>query len=320
MKLTRKKIIDYAVYLLVRVIVCVIQALPIKVCDQIAWFLAFLAVDVLRIRGRLIDDNLAAVFPDLDRRQRRKVAKGMWRHLALMVFEIAHAPRKIHETNWRQFFKIRNKREIVRILLMERPKSLVSGHYGNFELGGYITGLLGFPGYTVARRLDNAYLDRFFRRFREARGQYILDTVGSSGAIQEQLQRNQLLTLLGDQHTELGAVWVDFLGRPAACHKSLAVFTLSFDAPMMVVYTRRVRKSDGARDTEPLRFEIGCTGIIEPRQLPAAIGGVRDLTCWYNQRLEEIILADPEVYWWVHNRWKPKPERRRRLANQGRAA
>lgn len=320
MKSTRKKIIDYSVYLIVRIIVCVIQSLPIKICDQIAKFLAFVAVDLFRIRYKLIDANLSAVFPEMDARKRRRMAKKMWRHLALMVFEIAHAPRKIHETNWRKFVKVSNCREIVTNLLLERPKTLVSGHLGNFEVGGYVTGLLGFPGYTVARSLDNPYLDKFFRKFREARGQYILNTGGSSTAIQEQLERNQCLTLLGDQHTEMGAVWVEFLGRDAACHKSLAVFTLSCDAPMVVVYNRRRKKYADSDEFEPMQFEIGCKGVVDPRELPEEINGVRDLTKWYNGKLEEAILDDPEVYWWVHNRWKPKPEKRKRVNAPAKAA
>ena len=51
---------------------------------------------------------------------------------------------------------------------------VISAHYGNFELGGYLMGLFGFPTYTVARKLDNLYLDQFINRFRGRTGQYIL--------------------------------------------------------------------------------------------------------------------------------------------------
>ena len=312
MKAKKKKLLDWFVYLIVRVIICVVQALPIKVCDQIAKFLAFLAVDLIRIRAKLIEKNLSHVFPKSTVQQRKTISRRMWRHLALMVFEIAHAPRKIHETNWRRYFKIRRSREIVRNLLLERPKALVSGHYGNFELGGFVTGLLGFPGYTVARQLDNHYLHQFFKSFREKNGQFILDTAGSSNAIQEQLENNQCLTLLGDQHTELGAIWIDFLGRPAACHKSLALFTLSCDAPMVAVVTKRAKKYANSTETEPMQFEIDCSGTVDPQELPEEINGVRDLTLWYNGKLEEIILEQPDQYWWVHNRWKPRPKKTRK--------
>jgi len=84
----------------------------------------------------------------------------MWRHLFLMCAEIAQTPRKVHRTNWRDHSRIVNLESFVRTLLSGRPLVLISAHYGNFELGGYLMGLFGFPTYTVARKLDNPYLDR----------------------------------------------------------------------------------------------------------------------------------------------------------------
>ena len=40
-------------------------------------------------------------------------------------------------------------------------------------------GLFGFPTYTVARRLDNPYLDRFVNEFRGRTGQFMLPKQGS---------------------------------------------------------------------------------------------------------------------------------------------
>ena len=52
----------------------------------------------------------------------------------------------------------------------DRPTVIICGHYGNFELSGYVLGLLGFPSYTIARPLDNPYLDRFINEFRGLTG------------------------------------------------------------------------------------------------------------------------------------------------------
>jgi KDO2-lipid IV(A) lauroyltransferase len=35
---------------------------------------------------------------------------------------------------------------------------MISGHFGNFEVGGYLNGLFGFRTYTIARPLDNPFL------------------------------------------------------------------------------------------------------------------------------------------------------------------
>ena len=42
------------------------------------------------------------------------------------------------------------------------------------------------------------------------------------------------------------------------------------------------------------------------------VAGVRELTQWYNHRLEEQIRQRPQQYWWLHNRWKDTTVRRRR--------
>ena len=40
---------------------------------------------------------------------------------------------------------------LVRAMISGRPVIVVTAHFGNFELGGYGLGILGFPTYSVAR-------------------------------------------------------------------------------------------------------------------------------------------------------------------------
>ncbi len=54
---------------------------------------------------------------------------------------------------------------MMRELFSNRPRVFVSGHFGNFELAGYTLGLFGFSTFTVARPLDNPYLDEFVNHF-----------------------------------------------------------------------------------------------------------------------------------------------------------
>jgi Kdo2-lipid IVA lauroyltransferase/acyltransferase len=294
--------LDLGVYVVVRTVICVIQTMRIETCDAFASALAWLACDVLRIRRRVIDDNLRFAFPEMSPLDRHATARRMWKHLVLMVCEIAHAPRKIHRTNWHRYLRMDQKRPIVRYLLDRRPTLLVSGHFGNFELGGFMTGLLGFPTFTVARPLDNPYLDRYLNRIRSTHGQFILPKQGSAAQLQEVLEAGHAITLLGDQHAGPKGCWVDFFGRPASCHKAIALFTLTSGAPMLVVYVRR---------TSAMRFSVGLVGIADP-QLPGThLEGGPALTRWYNEQMESAIRQFPDQYWWVHRRWKDAPPRRR---------
>jgi KDO2-lipid IV(A) lauroyltransferase len=224
----------------------------------------------------------------------------------LMGCELAHVPRKIHDSNWRDYVIIppADIELLVRHLLSPRPVVVVSGHFGNFELGGIMSGMLGFPTVTVARPLDNPYLHRYLTRFRERTGQFMVDKKGTAVQLDAVLQSGGTLVLLGDQSAGPKGCWIEFFGRPASCHKAIALFSLVNRAPMLLVYTSRLR---------PMRYQIGVSAVFDPQQDEMA--GVKPLTQWYNDHLEATIRTAPEQYWWLHNRWKSKPH-----WQQGRAA
>ena len=291
--------VDYVVYLIVRLFVCTVQTLSLETCQRVARWLAWVACDVAPLRRRVVDENLQRAFPNLSTAERTKLARRMWEHLFLMVCEIAHAPRKIHDTNWRRYIRFPDHAPMMRLLWSERPKVFVAGHYGNFELGGYTMGLFGFQTYAVARPLDNKYLDRFVKRFREAKGQHILPKQGSAEEIAELLAKNRTLSVLGDQHAGPKGCWVDFFGTPASTHKAIALFALSNEAPLAVGYARRVH--------QPLVYEMGVEAIAEPSELAAETRGLAELTQWFTTVLEGLIRAAPEQYWWIHRRWKGEP-------------
>jgi len=299
-----RPVVDWLVYFLIRVVICVVQTLRIETCQTGARWLAVLACDIIKLRYRVVDDNLRHVYPDWDPERRRRLARRMWEHLFLMVAEIAHAPRKLHEANYQQYVVFRNKPLVVRYLLDPRPTVIVTGHYGNFEIAGYVLGLFGFPSFTIARRLDNPYLDRFVNHFRGLKGQFILPKMGSAPQVERVLAAGGTLSLLGDQHAGDKGCWVDFLGRPASCHKAVSLFTLTSGAPELVAYVRRLDR--------PMRFKIGVVDVVDPQTMDKSLAGVKPLTQWYNKRLEEMIRAAPDQYWWVHRRWKGQPPVRRR--------
>jgi lauroyl/myristoyl acyltransferase len=129
---------DYLVYLVVRILICLVQAIPLSMGIRLARVFAWLFCDVLQIRGAVTEENLAHAFPALSAAARRRLARRMWEHLFLLVLEVAQTPRKIHETNWRDFIKLKDEEFLVRRLLEGKPLLLVTGHLGNFEVGGYV--------------------------------------------------------------------------------------------------------------------------------------------------------------------------------------
>ncbi len=299
--------VHFLVYLVVRILICVVQAMPLETCRSVAAGLGWLFARVLGVRRKVVEENLLHAFPEMSAAERRQLARRMWEHLFLLVMEVAHAPRKIHETNWRRYTRLVNSDMMVRTLISGRPTILVMAHHGNFELAGYIMGVLGFPTFTVARTLDNPYLDAYVNRFRTLTGQHMLPKKGGYDDIVATLARGGAMTLLADQYAGSKGCWVEFFGRPASAHKAIALLTLDNDAPLTVSYCRRLE--------QPLCYELCLYALTDPRDGGDEVGGVRPLTQWYTSRLEEIIRMAPEQYWWLHRRWKDKrPAKRRKHA------
>jgi KDO2-lipid IV(A) lauroyltransferase len=228
----------------------------------------------------------------------------MWEHLLLMVVEIAHANRVIHKTTWRRCLRIHGMEDFVRTLWLDRPKVILSGHYGNFELAAYLFGLFGFRIFSVARELDNPLLDRFVTDFRESRGQRILPKQGSAPDVALVLEENGAIGLLGDQAAGPRGCWVEFFGRPASVHKAIGVFALSSSAPVMVCSATR---RGGLFD-----YDLRLEGIADPAAEGPEVADLTALSQWYTWLLERAIRREPGQYWWVHRRWRGEPGQQKR--------
>jgi Kdo2-lipid IVA lauroyltransferase/acyltransferase len=306
-----KPIIDYAAYLAVRTVVCIIQAVPLSTCQAWARRIGWCCWRVFRLRRATVEENLRTAFPERSAREHEQIALAMWEHLLLMVCEIAHAPRRIHRTNWRSHLDVREMPMLARRLLDRRPLVIISGHLGNFEMGGYLLGLHGFPTHTIARTLDNPYLDDWVNEFRGATGQFILPKHGSSQRIEDLLKSGGTLVLLGDQHAGESACWVDFFGRPASTHKAVALFTLSGNAPTATgcVY----------RDGAPMQFQMRVADLVDPAATGFQQGTIPLLTQWYTRCLEELIRVAPDQYWWLHRRWREQKSNGRQRRDRRRS-
>jgi KDO2-lipid IV(A) lauroyltransferase len=294
-----KHVSDYLVYLLVRLVVCALQILSPRGCEQFAKGTAWLCYDVFGLRKKVIEENLRASFPDYTDEQIQSTGRGMWKHLFLLAAEIAQAGRKVHDTNWLDYITVKRKPDLVEQLLSDRPTVILSGHFGNFELAGYILSLFGFDTYTVARTLDNPYLDKYLNNFRSAKGQHILPKMGSAAMIDQLLANGDLLTVLGDQHAGQKGCWVNFFGRPASTNKGPAVFALTNQAPIVVCVDRRLDKF--------LLHEVRIVNVLDPAILPEEQQTIPFVTQWFTDQLESGIRRAPEQYWWVHRRWKGTP-------------
>lgn len=297
---------DYGVYLAVRLVVCVLQTLSYRAACAVAGGVAWLAYRIDRRHREVARDNLRQAFPgqytdaELD-----VLVRAVYRHFCTLLVDIVHLPRALHANTWRQHMQTPQIRLCVEQLLSGRPLLIVTGHFGNWEAGGYTLALLGFSTHAIARPLDNPYLDDFLRRFREGTGQRLLAKKGDFDQMQALLASGGVIGTLADQDAGPRGLFVDFFGRPASTHKAVALLALEYNVPMLVL---GVRKLPGV-----MCYEQIIADVIRPEEYRGAPDAVRAITQRYTAALEQIVRQAPEQYFWLHRRWKHQPETKKAM-------
>lgn len=296
----RRPVLDYLVYLAVRLIVCIAQALTIEQSYRLGYWLAGLGFRFNRRHRNVALENLRAAFGDrYTEAERLEIVEGVYRHFLGVVMEILHIPRKLHPNTWRRYITLVAHEPVIERMLDERPVILLSGHFGNWEMAGYLFGVFGFQSSSVARILDNPYLETFLRRFRERTGQRMIAKKGGYDDILAVLRSGNVLSFLADQDAGQNGLYVDFFGRPASTHKAIALLAIEHRAPVVVGYARRLGPG--------FRYEVGSVDVIDPDDPSGVFDDPRALTQRFTASLERLVRRSPEQYLWLHRRWKHQP-------------
>ncbi len=305
-KRARNRVVDYLIYLLVRLVVGVCQAMSVDQSYRFADALAGLLYRIDKRHRNVAMENLRLAFGDeYSEAQRDLIVRRVYRHFCRMLMEMLHIPRKLHLTNWRDRISLVGHEPVLdQLLTGGRPLVMVTGHFGNWEMAGYLFGVFGFPPYSVARTLDNPHLDRFLRSFRERTGQKLIPKNGGYDQMLQVLEGQGVLSFLADQDAGQRGLYVEFFGRPASTHKAIALLAIEHDAPIVVGGARRIGNE--------FQYEVVCEELIDPADFTDSADIVRDITQQYTSALERLIRRNPDQYLWLHRRWKHQPASKKR--------
>jgi len=299
---------DWLLYVVVRVLVVFLYLFDVETNLRFACFLGrLLWKHYHRGRQRALD-NLRASFPEASEAWIRQTGRRSFEHIVMLTIDVLFTPRLVKKYNWREYSRYTNT-EYAKWLMQERKGLLmVTAHYSNFEIIGYLMGLFGFDLYSIARPLDNKYLNRFLYGVRKRRGQKIIDKKGAAELMPRIMAQGSTLGFIADQDSGKKGIFVDFFGRKASTYKSIGLVALTYNVPIVVGYSRRV----GNR----FFFEMGVSRIIFPHEWADKEDPLTWVTAEYTKGIEAFVREDPTQYWWLHRRWKTRPKEERRKAEQ----
>ena len=294
---------DWLLYLALRVLVVFLYLFDVETNLNTACFLGrLLWKHYHRGRKRALD-NLHASFPEKSERWICKTGQRSFEHIAMLAIDVLFTPRLVKKYNWRDYSRYKNVERAKWLMQEGKGLLMVTGHYGNFEIIGYLLGLFGFNIYSIARPLDNKFISRYLYSVRQQAGQKILDKKGAAELMAEITSSGGTLCFIADQDAGKKGLFVDFFGRKASTYKSIGLLAITNNLPIVVGYSRRLDNR--------FYFELGSNRIIFPEEWAEKGDPLEWVTAEYTKAIEQCVRQDPSQYWWLHRRWKHRPREER---------
>ncbi len=256
--------------------------------------LGTLARRILRARDRLAMQNLRSTLPEKSEWELRQILDSCWKHFGRQA---------LHSIRMQDMSldEIAVRCPLINAYLLEEAMArgrgviLISAHFGAWEVGGLALMSLVKNVRTITRPLDNEFLERDLERIRSRTGAAVLDRKRAAREMMQALSENAVLVILPDQAVlPREGVLVPFLGRNA--------WTTPIPAKMAVrrgstiVFAFCIPDAAGHR----LEFE----NPIRVDQLREAECDPIVLTRRINDVISQRIAAQPELWLWMHDRWK----------------
>lgn len=250
---------------------------------------------LLGARRRVVTRNLELCFPELDADTREALEIRHFESLGMGVIELGitwWAPQDYIE----RIAGLRGMEHVRAALEKGNGVLMWSGHFATAELTGRVLEPEVPPIAAMYRPSDNALNDQIMRR---CRGQSVSELImkDSVRSLLKALKNNRPVWYAADQaYNRKGTVLAPFFGEPATTNT--AVSQIAKVSKTSVVPFLPLRHNSGESYT--LEF------LPALENFPS--GDVEADAVRLNKLLEEMIRRAPEQYYWVHRRFKGRPD------------
>lgn len=273
----------------------VIHRLPYVVHQMMAWAVAVLWFDILRIRRRDAIQNVLRVFPNKSKSEATKMARISLYHMGLTLVEFFSLP-FLDGHDFRQMYEVQGEEYLREALKLGRGVFALSVHTGNGDMGSAALASWGYPIHIISKIFKNPWLNKLWFSSREAKGVRFIPPRKSSYDVLKALKNNQVVVFVLDQYTgPPNGILTRFFGIQTGTAAGLALFALRSEAPVLPVYAQRL----GRR-----RHRIVIKPAIPLQEQADKENTILQMTETYNRQVEAAILECPEQWMWVHRRWK----------------
>jgi KDO2-lipid IV(A) lauroyltransferase len=255
----------------------------------------------LPIRRQVIRSNIELVFQEtLSASSKKRLAIAFYSHLIRSIKEIITMPFR-SKKKLESDVTIQGMEYLLQSIENETGVILLTGHMGNWEFAPIIgIRMMNLTNqlYVIRKPIRTRLIESWLYKRCEQAGIKILSTKSGIKKIRTVLTQKGIIHFAFDQHIGIQTnqgIAVPFFNRPAGTYRSLSVLAHRTKAIVLPMSTYRLVNGKHVLKFHP---QLEWQENSSPRK------AIYNNTLRYNQVIENIILDNPEQWWWVHQRWK----------------
>ncbi len=168
----------------------------------------------------------------------------------------------------------------------------VTAHVGNWELGGMMLALAGYPVHAIALSHQNTRLNRLFVNQRGLTGMNVIPVGRAALRSLRALKKNELVLILGDRDVTERGVETEFFGRKVAIPRGPAGLAARSGAAVFFGYLVR-ESTHRYRAVFRPPLEIDRTASREEQEVQIIRGLVREMEACIASHLDQWYMYYP---------------------------
>jgi len=299
------KIEYYLVFLLFRLF----QRVSLKTGKRIALVIYFLIAKIFRYRKDVILQNLHKAYGKKLPAPEKALLNDIYKNFVFLWMEFLQS-KKMTDGDIRNYIEFHNIDILDKMLSVGNGVILLSGHFGNFEWLAQGIPKMGYSVWGIAKKQSNPFVNAFVEKQRTQTGLQIIYTKNAVKQALQALKQNGIVAIVADQDARDRGVFVDFMGLPSSTAVGPAVLHLRSGAPIILIIS--IRKDYG-------HFDVYFEEVVPPGQAADNVSDadIVNITQLHAAALERWVRKHPEQWFWMHRRWKSKPEKLESTKGQG---
>jgi len=275
-----------------------ISRLPYTVLYAISDLIYFFVYRVFKYRLGVVRANLSSVFPNKSDRELLNIERGFYHHLCDLIVESIKLF-SISEKDLNERFKTLNPE--LTAAFYHKGKSLigVAGHYNSWEMLAMSLNLHHpHQAMGIYKKIKNKVMNEAMIKARGKFNIILSDTKGSGEMFENNKHQLTISGFVADQWPSNihKCYWTQFLGRETAVSYGTEHYARKYDMGVVFANIRKVKR--GYYETE---YVVVADDVRNFKP--------GEITKLHTQKLEALILEDPQYWVWSHKRWKrERPE------------